>query len=302
VATDLPLASPRALKIQVTDGFAATAAGYDADGREFFGQVGRWLVEAVQMPPEALVLDVGCGKGAVSIPAAQAVGPQGHVTGIDLAAPMLAHARERATAAGLTNVVFTEGDAEDPGSTPGWPPRSFDVILAGNVLQFLPRPAGAAGHWLELLHPCGVLGAAWTLGQEARWAPVIAAVDAYVPDGVPAFGSFMRRAPFSDLVSFEAMLTQAGYVDVVTVTRDITLVYNGPEQWWATYQTQGPWALSWRHIPADRLVQAKWDACALLEKMREADGTITRTLTFALTTAGRAPVGPWAAPCLGSTR
>jgi hypothetical protein len=113
---------------------------------------------------------------------------------------------------------------------------------------------------------------------------VLAAVDAHVPDGVPAFGAFMRRPPFDAIGAVEAMLTEAGYINVATVTRDITMIYNGPEQWWATYQTQGPWALSWRHIPLDRLTQAKWDACALLEPMRAADGAITRTLTFAVTT------------------
>jgi ubiquinone/menaquinone biosynthesis C-methylase UbiE len=284
VGTELPLAGPGALKTSVTEGFAAAAQSYDVDGREFFGQVGRWLVEAAGVPGEAWILDVGCGKGAVTFPAAEAVGPRGHVTGIDLAVPMLKQVKERAEAAGLANVTFEEGDAEDPGTCPGWPPVSFDVVLAGNVLQFLPRPALAVANWLRLLTPGGIMAAAWTVGQEARWGPVLAAVDAHVPDGVPAFGAFMRRPPFDAIGAVEAMLTEAGYINVATVTRDITMIYNGPEQWWATYQTQGPWALSWRHIPLDRLTQAKWDACALLEPMRAADGAITRTLTFAVTT------------------
>jgi ubiquinone/menaquinone biosynthesis C-methylase UbiE len=284
VGSDLPLAGPEALKAHVTEGFAAAAESYDVDGREFFGQVGCWLVEAAKIPDEAWVLDVGCGKGAVSLPAAEAAGKRGHVTGIDLAVPMLKQAKVRAEAAGLANVTFEEGDAEDPGTCPGWPPESFDVVLAGNVLQFLPRPARAVGNWLRLLTPGGIMGAAWTVGQESRWLPVIAAVDAYVPDGVPAFGAFMRRPPFDAISAVEAMLTGAGYVDVATVTRPVTIAYNGPDQWWATYQTQGPWALSWRHIPPDRLVQAKWDALALLEAMRGPDGMITRTLTFAATT------------------
>jgi ubiquinone/menaquinone biosynthesis C-methylase UbiE len=179
VGSELPLAGPEALKAHVTEGFAAAAESYDVDGREFFGQVGHWLVEAAGVPAEAWVLDVGCGKGAVSIPAAQVVGPRGHVTGIDLAVPMLKQAKARAEAAGLANVTFEEGDAEDPGTCPGWPPDSFDVVLAGNVVQFLPRPADAAANWLRLLTPGGIMGAAWTVSQEARWGP--------------AFGAFMRR-------------------------------------------------------------------------------------------------------------
>lgn len=287
MSTGLPLSSPEALKTDVTDGFAAAAEGYDQDGKEFFQAVGTWLVDTVGVPRGAWVLDVGCGKGAISLPAARAAGPEGHVTGIDLAAPMLAHARKRATEAGLYNATFREGDAEDPGRHPGWGPGSFDVILAANVLQFLPRPAEAVARWHVLLTPPGRLGMAWTLGQDSRWLPVISAIDAYVPDGVPAFAAFMRRPPFGDVAAFEQMLTQAGFREITTVTRTITTVYNGPEQWWATYQTQGPWVLSWRHIPGDRLVQAKWDACRILETMRDASGCITRTLTFALTTAGK---------------
>lgn len=285
MASDLPLTSPDAVKAQVTDGFAAAAEGYDADGTEFFGQVGHWLVEAAEVPAEAWVLDVGCGKGAVTIPAAQAVGPRGHVTGIDLAEPMLAHAKERIEAAGLSNVSFTEGDAEAPDIYPGWPPESFDVVLAGNVLQFLPRPVQAVLHWYALLTARGTLGVAWTLAQEARWRPVIAAVDAYVPDGVPAFGAYMRRPPFDDAGAVEMMLTGVGYEQVTTTTRQVTVTYSAPQQWWATYQTQGPWALSWRHIPAGRLDQARQDAFAVLDGLREPDGRLTRTLTFAFTTA-----------------
>ncbi len=279
----MPLASPAELKRQVAAGFAEASEGYDASGPEFFQTVGEWLVDAAGVPRGAWVLDAGCGKGAVSLPAARAAGPEGHVTGIDLAAPMLAHARDRARRAGLSNVSFREGDAEDPGRYPGWEPGSFDVILAGNVLQFLPRPAEAVARWHALLTPYGRLGVAWTVAQAPAWMPVIAAVDAHVPDGVPGFGAFMRRPPFHNPAALQAVLTSAGFHDITTVTRELTMVYDSPDAWWATDQTQGPWALSWRHIPADRLPAATRDAFTALEPLRGADGSLTRTLTFALT-------------------
>jgi len=145
---DVPLAGPEAMKAQVAAGFAAAADGYDADGTEFFRQVGIWLVEAAEVPAGAWVLDVGCGKGAVSLPAAHATGPRGHVTGIDLAAPMLRHAAERARHAGLTNVSFVEGDAEDPS-------RSFrDKLIL--VLFALVRVCAWHG---SAYYPCQRLGA-----------------------------------------------------------------------------------------------------------------------------------------------
>jgi SAM-dependent methyltransferase len=287
-AACLPLAGPQALKDNVAAGFAAAAEAYDVGGTEFFRPVGQWLVESAQVPAGAWVLDAGCGRGTVTIPAALAAGPKGHVTGIDLAAPMLACAREHARCVGLTNVTFREGDAEDPGTYPGWAPDSFDVILAGNVIQLFPRPARAARRWLDLLMPGGILGVAWTPAQDPQWVPVIAAIDAYVPDGVPAFGVFMRRPPFDNCGAFERMLTEAGYLQVTTVTREIALTYAGPEQWRAIYQAHGPWALSWRHIPAERIEQARRDAFAALEPLRAADGSVTRTLTFAFTTGQKA--------------
>ena len=124
------------------------------DGTEFFQQTGAWLVETTRVPAEAWVLDVGCGKGAVALPAARAVGPQGHVLGIDLAAPMLAHARDRAQQARLSNVSFREGDAADL----AWEPDTFDVVLGANVVQFLPRTAKTVTRWGEVLVPGGLLG------------------------------------------------------------------------------------------------------------------------------------------------
>lgn len=69
-----PLASADALENQVTEGFTIAAGGYDADGSEFFQQAGAWLVDTVGIPAGAWVLDVDCGKGAASLPAARAGG------------------------------------------------------------------------------------------------------------------------------------------------------------------------------------------------------------------------------------
>ena len=80
---------------RVAEGFAAAADGYDATGTEFFRQMGEHLVAQAGIAPGAIVLDIGCGKGAVTIPAARAAGSWGQVTGIDLAGPMLEHARSR---------------------------------------------------------------------------------------------------------------------------------------------------------------------------------------------------------------
>jgi len=286
VSAGPPLADPQAWKASIIEGFTAVADAYDADGGEFVQRAGAWLVEVTGVAVGAWVLDVGCGKGAAALAAARAAGLCGHVTGIDLAVPMLERARDRARAAALANVSFKEDDA----SAPGWPPGSFDVILAASVIQFLPRTARVLARWRELLMAGGTLGIAWSMVQDARWEPVLAAVDAYVPDGVPGYDAFMRRPPFGSVHAVGELLTGAGYVQAATVARAFTLACDGPQQWWEVCRTQGPWAVSWRHIAPSRLRQAKQDAFRLLENLRGPDGTLTQAVTFAVTTARK---GTW---------
>ena len=59
------------------------------------GLQGELLMLAAPAPGEA-VLDVACGAGVVSVAAASAVGPTGHVLGVDLADAMVQAARQRA--------------------------------------------------------------------------------------------------------------------------------------------------------------------------------------------------------------
>src|SRR5690349_15207191 len=63
------------------------------------------LLAAAQPQSGERVLDIGCGTGVTTEPYAAAVGPQGHVTAIDIAQPMLDAARHRMDARGLGNVT-----------------------------------------------------------------------------------------------------------------------------------------------------------------------------------------------------
>jgi ubiquinone/menaquinone biosynthesis C-methylase UbiE len=86
---------------------------YDVVEAEAAGQVvSRTLVEMAGLGPGDTVLDIGTGYGEPALTAARAVMPGGRVIATDIAADMLAFARERAAQAGLENVEFLEADAE----------------------------------------------------------------------------------------------------------------------------------------------------------------------------------------------
>ena len=157
-----PQTLPAAVRHQVIAGFTQAAARYDEGGTEFFQEMGARLVDQANVRPGAHVLDVGCGKGAVTVPAARLAGEGGRVHAIDLAAPMLQAAAARARACGLGTITVTRGDAKDPPFAAG----TFGVVLAGYVIQLLPRPAHAVRRWRALLKPGGTLG--FFLGAGAR--------------------------------------------------------------------------------------------------------------------------------------
>lgn len=68
---------------RVADVFDALATTYDQTGMPFFRAVGARLVEQLAPQPGDRALDIGCGRGAVTIPLARAVEKTGAVLAVD---------------------------------------------------------------------------------------------------------------------------------------------------------------------------------------------------------------------------
>ena len=81
------MAIPDDAKDKAATTYNAAADYYDTNS--FWERFGRATVERLQLPLGSRVLDVCCGSGASALPAAEMVGPQGFVLGIDLAANLL---------------------------------------------------------------------------------------------------------------------------------------------------------------------------------------------------------------------
>ena len=141
---------------------------YDAMMRtEGLYAVGARLVDTVGVHPGETVLDVACGTGNATIPAAQA---GGQVTGVDLTPELLEVAGQRATRAGV-EIALREGDAEELPFDDG----HFEVVVSSFGSMFAPRHEVVADELVRVLAPGGRLGvASWT------------------PDG--AMGEFFRAA------------------------------------------------------------------------------------------------------------
>src|SRR5207247_9771306 len=93
----------------------------------------------------------GSGAGTDSLVAAQMVGEQGHVTGIDMTPEMLAKARMAAAEMGAASVEFVESEAEQL----PFPDASFDVVISNGVIDLILDKDAVLAEVFRVLTPGG---------------------------------------------------------------------------------------------------------------------------------------------------
>jgi arsenite methyltransferase len=97
------------------------------------------------------VLDLGSGAGMDSLVAAQMVGSEGSVTGVDMTAAMLERARRAAGELGVRHVRFVEGQAEQL----PFDDASFDVVISNGVIDLIPDKDAVFSELFRVLRPGG---------------------------------------------------------------------------------------------------------------------------------------------------
>lgn len=127
-----------------------------------FGQVAKTIMSVAEdfmarlpLRPGMRVLDVACGTGNLAVVAAR----RGcNVMGVDIAANLIAQARERAAGECL-DIDFREGDAEELPYADG----EFDAVVSMFGAMFAPRPEVVAAELLRVTRPGGFVAMAnWT--------------------------------------------------------------------------------------------------------------------------------------------
>jgi ubiquinone/menaquinone biosynthesis C-methylase UbiE len=259
--------------------FDRAAASYDRVGNALFPPAGAALVAAVALCPDDRVLDVGCGRGACLFPAAEAVGPTGSITGIDLAAAMVEATAVDITRRGVANASVRVGDAESP----EFPDHSFDAVLAGFVVFFLPDLAVALRSYARLLRPGGRLALstfAEPSDQEIAFARTCgAAVAPYLPppstsDNPPPLQRL--RTPESVTGAVQA----AGFVDVRSEQRD----FDSPAQSWHWLWSGGLRGLV-EQVPEDQRDDARAAFIHAVDQLSGPADSVAMTGSVRFTTA-----------------
>lgn len=195
------------------------------------------LLAMADLRPGERVIDIACGTGLVSIPAANAVGPEGELLGTDLSEAMVETAAAAAAAAGLGHARFERMGAEDLDAAD----ERFDAALCALGLMYVPEPIEAAREMLRVVRPGGrAVAAVWGARDRCGWAGIFPVMDERVSTEVCPL--FFRLGTGDTLArTFSA----AGFEDVDTVRISTGLEYESEEDALGAAFAGGPVAMAY---------------------------------------------------------
>lgn len=181
-----------------------------------FAPLAEQLAGAVPAGQPAQVLDVGCGTGAVCLAITARLGEGGHCSGVDISAPMIARAVERAAAAGL-QIDFAVGDAQRH----RFAPARLDRIVSRFGVMFFDDPVQAFANLRQATRSGGTLHAlAWRSAAEnpfmttaERAAAPLLALPPRTADGPGQFA-------FADRQRVRGILADSGWRDIEVTAVD----------------------------------------------------------------------------------
>ena len=211
-----------------------------ASGAAYEPYVGRWsrllaqeFLDWLALPANSTWLDIGCGTGALSRTILQVAAPCG-VTGIDRSADHIAYLRSQIDD---RRARFAVGDAQAlPVET-----SSYDAVVSGLVLNFIPQPRQAVHEMVRAARSGGVVAVyVWDYAGKMQlmrhfWNAA-AALDPAASDLDEG-----RRFPICQSAPLEELFRQAGLRQVAARPIDISTDFQDFDDYWMPFLGgQGP--------------------------------------------------------------
>ncbi len=186
----------------------------------FFAAAGSRLVEWAGVRPGQRVLDLGTGRGAVTLAICRRLGADADVVAGDVSTEMLAQLR--AARLSHVDVKYLDATAIDE------PDDAFDVVFSAFVLHFLAARAEVLGEVARVLRTGGIF---------AMSVPALERPDGWWATYMDIVGEFRRRTeiPAREPVPaerWEDLASAAGLRVTERETVEISLPLESPEQHW----------------------------------------------------------------------
>lgn len=191
-----------------------------------FAPISQAAIAAAAPRPGDHVLDVGCGCGDTVVALAEAVGPGGRVTGVDISAPMLAVAGRRVAQSGLAQAAVMAADA----ATEPFAPGSIDLVFSRFGVMFFDAPVEAFINIHRALRPGGrLVFACWRPFKGNPWFAVpYRAAAPHLPEQEKADPEAPGPFAFAEPDRVARVLGLAGFSEVRVEPFDTVLTMGGP--------------------------------------------------------------------------
>jgi len=184
------------------------------------------LVELAGFKSGATVLDVATGNGEPAVTAARTVGAAGRVIATDQSPGMLAIARERAAALGITNIDFRESDAESLAIEE----RNFDAVICRWGLMFMPDLVATLRGLHARLVPSGRLATSvWSTPDKVPMITLGADAVRKLAGLPPPPPGVLDPLRLADTSILQGALVDAGFKDVTIERLPVTFEFESPE-------------------------------------------------------------------------
>ncbi len=231
--------------------YDAAADHFDERPLSFWERFGKRTIAPLELPVGANVLDVGCGTGATAILAAELVGREGRVIGVDLSARMVMRARAKARALGVRNVDFRVADMGELAFADG----DFDAVISAFSIFFAPDMEAQVRKLWRLVRPGGQL--AITTWGPRSFEPALSAWRRAAEQVCPGTDpELLPRDRLAEVQAVRGLLSVAGIADAEVVAEEGRHPLRSPEDWWTIVLGTGArWVID--RMPAHQAARVK---------------------------------------------
>jgi len=249
----------------IRQGWDEVALEYAKDRLGVFGRFAERLLDLLQPSPGDVLLDVGCGSGAVALKAAAWIGSPGWVTGCDISSALVSWAEQTAQEQEIANISFHQMDAESL----DFPDDSFDIVVCAFSLFQFPNVDIALNEMRRVLKPGGKLGL-------SNWGPGFFSPIATLQRDL--FRAFGIKPLLTNPIVFkpdvlQSLLEEAGFNAIELIAEEEDVWAKDPAQIWAFNLDMGPFpVMLQQQLSTEERVQLEQQFIDILEKLITENG------------------------------
>ena len=210
------------------------------------------------------IIDIACGTGLVSFPAAELAGEKGFVLANDISDKMVETAAAIAKEKNFSNISFQRMDAEELDVKDG----SYNIALCALGLMYFPEPLKALKEMSRLLKPGGhAVVAVWGQRKNCGWAEVFEIVDRRVASEVcPMFFNLGNEGTLKQYMS------AGGFKNISVERINTVLNYSSGEEACDAVFLGGPVALAYSKFSDDVKKDVYQEYIESIKSFKKTDG------------------------------